>query len=251
MTTTSTIEPVAQRLAQEKSPFELDDWDQALVPRFSGVVYLDAAGSARGHRIAVPDDIIRKIHGVSGRPMIIRVLSQQMRMGSYPGHANSGGSHTSGFSLLHYEPLTLGDYGASSTATLVEWPFEPLVMSSPTDDPEAGLNPSVQEFAAGMDGVQPSDAVVEMATRIVQVALDHTVGPEITVDDEDGIDFNLRLADGSLVMANLFPDGTIDASVYDDSQGVPVKTVKRMRRGTATEQDLIHLFRMGVHASTA
>ena len=121
----------------------------------------------------------------------------------------------------------------------------------PTGKPDATLHPAVQQFAAGVDGVQPGEAVMAMAARIVQAALDHTVGPEITVDDEDGIDFHLRLADGLLVMANLLPDGTIDASVYDERQGIPVKTVKRMRRTTTSEQDLIHLFRMGIDASTA
>ena len=90
-----------------------------------------------------------------------------------------------------------------------------------------------------------------MAARIVQAALDHTVGPEITVDDEDGdLDFHLRLTDGLLVMANLFPDGTIDASVYDDSQGIPVKTVKRMRRTSTSAAELIQLFQAGIHDST-
>ena len=125
--------------------------------------------------------------------------------------------------------------------------FEPPAVVGENDS----LHPVVSEFAQGANGVAPAGAVIEMATRVVQAALDSTVGPEITVDDEEGIDFHLRLTNGLLVMANLFFDGTIDASVYDDSKGIPVKTVKRMRRGTATEQDLIHLFRTGVHASTA
>ena len=72
---------------------------------------------------------------------------------------------------------------------------------------------------------------------------DFTIGPCITVDDEGGeLDLQLRLNDGLLVMANLFPDGTIDASVYDDSHGIPVKTIKRMRRLTTSERELIALF---------
>ena len=114
---------------------------------------------------------------------------------------------------------------------------------------ETATHPVVREFAAGCEGACPAADVVEMAARIVQAALDQTVGPEITFDDEDGIDFHLRLANGLLAMANLFPDGTIDASVYDDSQGPPVKTVKRLRRSTTSAEDLIHLFRAGIHAS--
>ena len=240
MTTTSTIEPVAQRLTQEKSLFELDDWDQGLVPRFSGVVYLDAAGSARGHRIAVPDAIIRKIHGVSGRPMIIRVLSQQMRMGSYPGHANSGGSHTSGFSLLHYEPLPSGDYGASSTTTLAEWLFEPLIISSPTDEPEAELHHSVQEFAAGIDGVQPSDEVIDTAVRIVTAALQFTRDPEFSIDDDGALSIDLRLSSGLRMLAELPIDGTLDVGIYDDRDAAQrVREVEYLP--SATAEDLISL----------
>ena len=115
---------------------------------------------------------------------------------------------------------------------------------------ETATHPVVREFATGAGGVRPAAQVVAAAARIVQAALDYTVGPEITFDDEDGIDFHLRLANGLLVMANLFPDGTIDASVYDDGRGAPVKTVVRMRRKATSEQDLIQLFRSGIHAST-
>ena len=118
-------------------------------------------------------------------------------------------------------------------------------------EPDPMLHPMVHEFAQGIEGVRPVASVVSMATRIVQTAHDFTVGSHITVDDENGdLDFHLRLTDGLLVMANLFPDGTIDASVYDDSQGVPVKTVKRMRRATTSEEDLISLFRAEINAST-
>jgi hypothetical protein len=110
----------------------------------------------------------------------------------------------------------------------------------------------VHEFALGWGGVQPDHNVVEMAIRIVQVINDLTIGPYITVDEEGGeLDIHLRLADGQLMMANIFPDGTIDASVYDDSHGTPVKLVKRMRRMTTSEKDLINLLRAGIYASTS
>lgn len=109
------------------------------------------------------------------------------------------------------------------------------------------LPPVVHEFARGVNGRRPSLNVVEVAARVVQSAAKHTNGPYITVDDEDGdLDFHLRLNDNLLVMANLFPDGTIDASVYDDSQGVPVKTVRRMRRSSTSAEELIGLFEQGV-----
>ena len=107
----------------------------------------------------------------------------------------------------------------------------------------------IREFALGLGETKPDSRVVEMAARIVQAAHDFTIGHHITVDDQDGeLDFHLRLAAGLLVMANLFPDGTIDASVYDDSVGAPVTMVKRMRRATTSEHELITLFRAGLHA---
>ena len=110
----------------------------------------------------------------------------------------------------------------------------------------------VREFAAGVDGVAaPAPAVVEQAKRAVQAAINHTANTHITVDEDDGsLDFHLRLADGLLVMANLFADGAVDASVYDDRNGIPVKTVLRMRRATTKAEDLVNLFRGGIDAST-
>lgn len=127
---------------------------------------------------------------------------------------------------------------------------EPVV-ARPDDAADAGRHPVVSEFAAGVDGAAaPGTGVVAMAERVVRAALEHTVGPHITVDEDDGsLDFHLRLADGLLVMANLFPDGTVDASVYDDSQGIPVKRVRRIRRATTSTGELIRLFKEGCCAS--
>lgn len=127
---------------------------------------------------------------------------------------------------------------------------EPVV-ARPDDAADAGRHPVVSEFAAGVDGAAaPGTGVVAMAERVVRAALEHTVGPHITVDEDDGsLDFHLRLADGLLVMANLFPDGTVDASVYDDSQGIPVKRVRRIRRATTATEELIRLFEEGCCAS--
>ena len=114
-----------------------------------------------------------------------------------------------------------------------------------------GVGSAIQEFAMGVNGKRPKADVVDVAARVMQAAVAYTVGPHITVDDEDGdLDIHLRLTDGLLVMANLFPDGTIDASVYDDSQGIPVKTVKRMRRSTTSPEELISLFEKGDCVST-
>ena len=240
MMATSTIEPVAHRSAVGRSLSELADGDQALLPRFPGVVYLDTAGSTKWRQIAVPDEVIGKIRAASGRPMrmmVLRALSQPMGLVPYHGSANSDWSHASGFDLLHYEPLPLGDYGASSTATLTEWTFEPLAIPAPDDEPATSLHPAVHEFAQGVGDVQPSDRVVTIASRIVQEVLERTADSEISVDVDGALSFVLQLDDGRLVLAELNPDGVIDASRYDDEQGT---NVKRFPRSTA--EDLIKLF---------
>lgn len=127
--------------------------------------------------------------------------------------------------------------------TIMERPSSPETSGPPC---ASDLPPVVQEFANGVNGIAPTPAVVEAAARVVRAAVEHTKGPDITVDDEDGdLDFHLRLANNHLVMANLFRDGTIDASVYDDSTGIPVKTVKRMRRPVTSADALISLFEQG------
>ena len=94
-------------------------------------------------------------------------------------------------------------------------------------------------------------AVVEVARRMTKAAYEHTNDPSVTVDEEDGsVDFDLRLRDGLLVMANLFTNGEIDASVYDDTRGLPVRLVKRFTRDTARDMDFINLLREGLNAST-
>ena len=80
--------------------------------------------------------------------------------------------------------------------------------------------------------MQPTAPVVDMATRIVTAAIERTADSEISVDVDGALSFVLRLNDGRLVLAELNPDGVIDASRYDDEQGT---NVKRFPRATAEE----------------
>ena len=96
---------------------------------------------------------------------------------------------------------------------------------------------TVNEFAQGLDGEHPSEAVVNTAERIVKAARERVSRPDISVDVDGALSFDMRVANGWLLMAELDVDGNIDASVYDDKAG---KRVRRLRRGT--EQDLIDLF---------
>ena len=111
--------------------------------------------------------------------------------------------------------------------------FESLPAGSSRKPP----HPAVSEFALGIDGVKPGDAVVAIATRIVQAAIMHTADFEISVDVDGALSFVLRLNDGRLVLAELNPDGSIDTSRYDDDRGTNVKRLPR-----ATAEDLINLF---------
>lgn len=79
------------------------------------------------------------------------------------------------------------------------------------------FDPTVREFSLGMDGERPSRDVVDMANRLVQVAKERTDEPEITVDVDGALSFDLRLASGQLMFAELEVNGILDFTVLDDS----------------------------------
>ena len=97
--------------------------------------------------------------------------------------------------------------------------------------------PAIQEFAGGLEDARPESGVVNMASRIASAALEKTIEPEITVDTDGALSFDLRLSNGLLVLAELCVDGSLDASVFDDERGVLVKHIPQ-----ATETELIALF---------
>ena len=107
-------------------------------------------------------------------------------------------------------------------------------------NPPAELPPIVQEFAAGMDGVIPSPETVAMASRLARAAIARTVEPELAVDVDGALSFDLRLNNGLLLLAELDLDGYFDASVYDDQKG-PAVRVQRLPQ--ATEAQFLALLR--------
>ena len=110
-------------------------------------------------------------------------------------------------------------------------------MTTGATEIENAAKAALAEFAAGLDGKRPEPWVVEMAARIVNAALAKTREPDISVDDADGaLSFDLELSDGYLMMAELYIDGNIDASVYDAQK----KLAHRMP--SATESDIIAWF---------
>ena len=90
----------------------------------------------------------------------------------------------------------------------------------------------VREFAAGVDGVRPVRSVVDKAGRLVQAAMQGTMEPEIAVDVDGALSFDLRLSNGLLLLAELSIAGNLDASVYDDAAG---ERVQRLPQATAAQ----------------
>ncbi len=97
---------------------------------------------------------------------------------------------------------------------------------------DAPAHPAISEFAEGIDGERPAPSVVDAANRIAQAAIEKTVQPEISVDVDGALSFDLRLASGLLLMAELEVQGELDASIYDDKQGI---LIKRLRNATGSE----------------
>ena len=97
---------------------------------------------------------------------------------------------------------------------------------------ETTLHPAVQTFAEGVGGVQPATDVVEIAHRIAMAAIDKTIEPEISVDVDGALSFDLRLANGLLMMAELEVQGGLDAGIIDDEKGT---IVERLRDTSAEE----------------
>ena len=136
--------------------------------------------------------------------------------------------------------VILLDTGELVTEFLAREIIEPVIDS-----------PVMREFSQGIDGDPLAEEIIRTAGLIVQACWEYTNGAHISFDDEDGcLDFHLRLRNGHLVMANVFLNGGVDASVYDDSQGTPVKLVRRLRRGRTSGEDLIELFRSGGYPSS-
>ena len=70
------------------------------------------------------------------------------------------------------------------------------------------------EFSAGSDGVRPTYTTVRIATALCEAAALHVENPEITVDIDGELSFDLRLKDGRLAFAELGLDGRLDVGVY-------------------------------------
>ena len=97
---------------------------------------------------------------------------------------------------------------------------------------EEALPDVVVLFSEGLESDRPARSVIDMAAQITTEAEAKTVQPEITVDVDGALSFDLRLSDGRLVLAELSMDGVLDASIYDDDLGI---SFTRLPQATASE----------------
>ena len=96
---------------------------------------------------------------------------------------------------------------------------------------------ALDAFENGLDGRRPGSEVMELAESVANAALSYTVQPEVTLDIDGALSFDLRTPSGHLIFAELAPDGALDASVFDQ-QNNPVQRIP-----SATPADLIAWFR--------
>ena len=80
----------------------------------------------------------------------------------------------------------------------------------------AGFEKALEDFATGVGGVCPSFDVQETARTLVYAAEKHVREPEISVDVDGALSFDLRLANGHLVMAELNADGRLHVGTFDE-----------------------------------
>ena len=97
------------------------------------------------------------------------------------------------------------------------------LIHEPTVPPKRREFPIVKEFSDGLDNARPSSEVIGMASRITEAARAKTIQPEISVDIDGALSFDLRLASGLLLIAELDADGTLEALLIDDKRDVIVK----------------------------
>lgn len=106
-----------------------------------------------------------------------------------------------------------GVYGEPVTAYPVDQGYVTLFGESDDED-----NALVAEFARGVSGFPPpAEGAVGIARSLVRIAASQIEEPEISVDIDGELSFDLRREDGHLVFAELSVDGRLDVGVYDEN----------------------------------
>lgn len=100
------------------------------------------------------------------------------------------------------------------------------------------LQNELDQFTQGLEAEQPpTNEVVDMATRILHVAVKNAPVPDVIVDTAGALSFDMRLNDRRLIMAELEADGSINVGEYD-SQDELIKF-----RPLATEAEFIFILK--------
>ena len=90
------------------------------------------------------------------------------------------------------------------------------------------------EFSLGLDGNRPDDHIVDLADRLVLEARQQTDEPEITIDVDGALSFDLRLTSGLLMFAELAIGGTLTITILNDS-GRETRVVRHLLAATESE----------------
>lgn len=83
-----------------------------------------------------------------------------------------------------------------------------------------GFEKVLEDFAVGVGDVRPSFEVQEVARTLVRAAEKRLREPEISVDVDGALSFDLRLANGRLVMAELTADGRLHVGTFDENDSL-------------------------------
>ena len=203
MTTTITIEPVANRsiigVVPERIPMHHSD------------------GNVFHHRTVVPKFAEQTNIRTSSFPSLyaelIGTASSGNRLWVVEWRPSSDTFAIAGSTLTNTQ-LPVDDSNLSRDYAVL---WQTSVLHNTSALPVSALHPVVQEFAEGIDGICPAPDVAAIAERIVQAAIEKTVEPEFLVDSDGALSIDLRLVNGLRVLAELTIDGIIDAGFYDDS----------------------------------
>lgn len=81
--------------------------------------------------------------------------------------------------------------------------------------PYSSRSEKLMEFAIGVDGNRPTLEIIQIGEVIVKAVMENVPDPEIDVDIDGALSFDLRLPDGKLVLAELSVDGRLEYGLYD------------------------------------
>ena len=99
-----------------------------------------------------------------------------------------------------------------------ELTFDVIDSTDVADDtaPESSADVALEEFSCGSNACPPSRSVVDLAGRLSEAVINNTIEPEITIDVDGALAFDLRLRSGLLMFAELQTDGSLCVTILDD-----------------------------------